>query len=85
MPNNIVRKVLWATDFSDMSVLALKATRFFRKMPSQILCAVHSIADPLDQMYKPEETSTVDMVEHARRVSEKKLKDMLSNAIDLAS
>jgi len=78
MPNNIVRKVLWATDFSDMSVLALKATRFFRRMPSQVLCAVHTIDDPLDRMYKPEETSTVDMVDHARRVSEEKLKDMLA-------
>ncbi len=72
------RKVLWSTDFSETSLLALKATRFLRSMPDSVLLAMHCIDNPLDDIYETATTSTVKMVDHARDVSKKKLQKILS-------
>jgi nucleotide-binding universal stress UspA family protein len=78
MQNKIMQQVLWATDFSEISILALKATRFLGSMPHQLLLALHCIDDPLNRIYKPEETSTVNMLNHAREISKKNLNDLFS-------
>ncbi|GEM_PF-3223134 len=72
------KKVLWSTDFSEVSLLALKATRFLRTMPDSMLLAMHCIENPLDDIYETATTSTVKMVDHAREVSRRKLEKILS-------
>jgi nucleotide-binding universal stress UspA family protein len=76
--SEIKEKMLWATDFSKASLLALGSAHVFRKLPKQKLIALHVIEDPLDPVYKPEETTPPDMVQHAIKVSKEKLTKVMN-------
>ena len=73
MENKIKKKILWATDLSKASLLALGSTRMFRRIPEQTLVALHVVENPLDPVYKPEETTPSKMVEHAVEVARERL------------
>jgi nucleotide-binding universal stress UspA family protein len=74
----IKEKILWATDLSKASLLALASAHMFRKIPKQTLVALHVVENPLDPMYKPEETTPPYMVEHAVGVAREKLRKVMS-------
>ncbi|WAC07728.1 MAG: universal stress protein [Thermodesulfobacteriota bacterium] len=68
------RKILWASDFSEMSIEALKTTQVLSFIPQQELIALHIIENPMDNLYKPEDSVPINRLTHAEDIVKEKFK-----------
>jgi|LQYC01.1.fsa_nt_gi Universal stress protein UspA and related nucleotide-binding proteins len=68
----IPRKILWASDFSEISIEALKTTQLLSNIPQQQLIALHVIENPMDNLYKPEESVPINRLDHAETIVKEK-------------
>jgi universal stress protein A len=70
------RKILWVSDFSETAAMSLKTTKMLSKIPNQQVIALHIIDNPLDSIYRPEETSPINRLTHAEKVVKERFKKM---------